>query len=51
MLDKPKVGTWLELYFGDELKYVKIEEWIGNKCFFTDGYYLSWNNLVGFRYD
>lgn len=50
---KPKQGDKVKLYniwIGnqDKPETFTVKEWIGNKCFMTNGYYFKWSDLLGF---
>lgn len=48
-MTKPKIGESVTAYFGAALIESKVVEWKGNKCFFDNGWYLIWNDEIGFR--
>lgn len=47
---RPIVGMLCELYINGELMNIKVESWNGNKCYFTNGYSLYYNDDLGFGY-
>jgi hypothetical protein len=47
-MNKPKVGERFTAFFGGIYDTSTVEEWRGNKCFFTNGWYLRWVDGVGF---
>lgn len=48
MSNKPLVGELFKAYFGGDLQEARVVEWRGRKCFFDNGWYLVWNDTVGF---
>lgn len=48
-MTKPKVRESFEAYFGGQLQSAIVVEWCGNKCFFSNDYYLMWRDSDGFR--
>jgi hypothetical protein len=50
-MEKPKVGDMFEAYFGGWLETARVVEWVGFKCYFSNGWYLLWRGeAVGFIY-
>lgn len=48
---KPKVGDYFEAYFGRQFTELsQVVEWRGNRCFFSNGYYLVWSDASGFLF-
>lgn len=45
---KPKVGDFVELFRFDVLTTFRVQQWIKNRCFMTDGTYFKWNDCLGF---
>lgn len=49
-MNKPQVGETVQLFHGDVLKFFRVQEWRGNKCFMSSGHYFVWSDTVGFRF-
>ena len=40
VMKKPQVGDWCEAYFGDSIELLRVVEWRGNRCYFSNCWYL-----------
>lgn len=49
-MSKPKIGDVFSAFFGGKYEKSTVVEWIGNKCVFANGWYLTWGGEhVGFK--
>jgi hypothetical protein len=50
-MEKPKVGERFTAYFKGQLLTSTIVEWVENRCYFENGYYLVWGGEdIGFLF-
>jgi hypothetical protein len=49
-MKKPEAGEFVSLYNRGSAhpESLRVVEWIGNRCFMTDGYSFKWDDALGF---
>jgi hypothetical protein len=50
MTTKPRVGERFEAYFGGVKQVATVVEWIGSRCYFDNGWFLTWIEGRGFGF-